>query len=368
MVQLIPESRIAEMHDSPSLLVSTAATFLEEISKPAGLVLFITGILALGYLAKETFALSRVPRQRMYVVLILTFFSLVFWAIFEQAGSSVNNFTDRNVNRVVGGAPVTEELVGQTIRLQPTQQQLGYLRNGQPFTLDQLDKLRAEHKGEPAFTIDWQLDDTHLGMIVARRADELPASTFQAVNPIYILLFGLVLTAIWTTLGGRGMEPSTPVKFAMGLVLLGIGFGAFWMGAQTSDQRGMVSVSWLLLGYLIQTLGELCLSPVGLAMVTKLSPARLVSTVMGAWFLATAFSQYLAGIISQFTRVDEPTGGIPIPLRSVNVYGDVFGLIALLGIASGVVCLALAPLLSRWMHEDFHDPGFSEDAASERSA
>ncbi len=351
MVQFIPDSTIQSMHESSSLLVSGTAKFLEEISKPAGLVLFITGILALTYLLKETFSLSRIPRQRMYVVLILTFFSLLFWAIFEQAGSSLNNFTDRNVNRVVAGELITTDQIGQTIDLQPTQKQLGYLRDGRVFTLDQLDALRAANKQEPSFTIAWNIDATHVGMQVSRRADELPASTFQAVNPIYILLFGLVLTAIWTMMGSRGWEPSTPVKFSLGLLLLGCGFGAFWVGAQWSDDRGMVAVGWLLLGYLIQTLGELCLSPVGLAMVTKLSPVRLVSTVMGAWFLATAFSQYLAGIISQFTKVNEPTGGIPEPLRTVHVYGDVFGFIALMGIAAGLVCLAMSPLLRRWMHE-----------------
>lgn len=351
MVQVIPESTLESMRASSSLLVSGAATFLEEISKPAGLVLFVTGILALAYLLKETFSLSLIARHRMYVVLILTFFSLLFWAIFEQAGSSLNNFTDRNVDRVVAGEPITPEQVGQTIQLQPTQQQLGYTQDGRVFTLDELDALRTANADDPRFTIPWQIDASHVGMQVSRRADELPASTFQAVNPIYILVFGLVLSALWTVLGNRGWEPSTPVKFALGLLLLGCGFGAFWIGAQTSDGRGMVAVQWLLVGYLIQTLGELCLSPVGLSMITKLSPARLVSTVMGAWFLATAFSQYLAGIISQFTRIDEPSGGIPAPIRTVHIYGDVFGVIALMGVAAGVVCLAMSPLLRRWMHE-----------------
>ena len=93
------------------------------------------------------------------------------------------------------------------------------------------------------------------------------------------------------------------MKFALGLLQLGLGFLAFWYGAQTADQRGMVSIIWLVVGYWLQTTGELCLSPVGLSTMTKLSPKVLVSTLMGAWFLATAFSQYLAAIISQFTGV-----------------------------------------------------------------
>ena len=104
-------------------------------------------------------------------------------------------------------------------------------------------------------------------------------------------------------MGKRGLEPGTPVKFALGLLQLGLGFGAFWYGAQSADDRGMVALVWLFIGYLLQTTGELCLSPVGLSMITKLSPAFLVSTVMGMWFLATAFSQFLAAIIAQFTGV-----------------------------------------------------------------
>jgi POT family proton-dependent oligopeptide transporter len=109
----------------------------------------------------------------------------------------------------------------------------------------------------------------------------------------------------------------------------------------------MVAVSWLLVGYVLQTTGELCLSPVGLSMISKLSPKVLVSTVMGGWFLATAFSQYVAGIISQFTRVSDV---IPPPIDTVNVYGEVFKQIAIAAIASGLVCLVLAPLLHKWMH------------------
>jgi POT family proton-dependent oligopeptide transporter len=121
-----------------------------------------------------------------------------------------------------------------------------------------------------------------------------------------------------------------------------------------ADARGMVAVVWLLLGYMLQTTGELCLSPVGLSMITKLSPKTLVSTVMGGWFLATAFSQYLAAIISQFTGLAEEGGGeqvIPVPLETVMVYGDVFRTIAIAAIASGIFCLALSPLLQKWMHE-----------------
>jgi POT family proton-dependent oligopeptide transporter len=190
-------------------------------------------------------------------------------------------------------------------------------------------------------------------MGLATESNEIPASTFQSVNPFFILVFGLVFTALWGFLGKRNLEPSTPVKFAFGLIQLGLGFWAMWYGTTLADDRGMVHVGWLILGYMLHTTGELCLSPVGLSMVTKLSPHRIVSTVMGAWFLATAASSFVGAIISQFVSVGEEGGGstvIPPPSETVDVYGSLFQVIAYLGIGSGVFCLILSPILKRWMH------------------
>lgn len=345
-----------------------ASVVLTEMSRPAGLVLGVAGLLSFGYLIFETLKMQQIPRERMYVVLILTFFSMLFWSFFEQAGSSINNFTDRNVDRVFATREITEQEVGQTIQLQPTQAQLGYSNGDTVFTLDVLNKLREQEQGEDPnadFKIDWTVAPDNVGMGVARRVEEMPASIFQSVNAIFIILLGLPFSALWTFLANRRLEPSTPVKFALGLLQLGLGFGAFWYGAQSADARGMMHLSWLFLGYLLHTTGELCLSPVGLSMITKLSPARLVSTAMGAWFLATAFSQFLAAIIAQFTGVSHggnAGGAIPIPKETVHVYGDVFFKIAIAAIISSVICLLLSPLLSHWMHtqvgeEDGSPPG-----------
>jgi POT family proton-dependent oligopeptide transporter len=359
-VTIIPDSMIGKIQASGGPLAEVAAVVVGEVSRPAGLVLMLSGLVAFGYLLVETFRLDRIPRQRMFVVLILTFFSMLFWSFFEQAGSSVNNFTDRNVDRVLESRTLTAADVGTTIRIEPTQEQLGYTNGGEVFTLSDLDKLRSGHEDDPNFEIDWEVSEDDVGMGVAGRIREIPASTFQAVNPIYIIIFGLVFTALWAILDRFGLDPSTPVKFALGLLQLGLGFGAFWYGAQSADARGMVAISWLFVGYLLQTTGELCLSPVGLSMVTKLSPTRLVATVMGGWFLATAFSQFLAAIIAQFTGVghggDGGAVGIPIPRETVDVYGDVFGKIAIAAMISALICFALSPLLSRWMHtEAVHD-------------
>ena len=352
-VTLVPASTLEGLR-SGGAFAQVVAVFLAEMSRPAGLVLMAAGVVALGYLVLQTFRLEKVPRERMFVVLILTFFSLLFWAFFEQGGSSLNNFADRNVDRVAELRQIEPAEVGTTIRLQPTQEQLGYSNGERLFTLDALTALR-EAQADPNFEIDWQVAPDNIGMRLAERSAETPASVYQAFNPVYILLFGLAFTALWGYLGTHGREPATPVKFAFGLAQLALGFAAFWWGAVASDERGMVALQWLAIGYLLLTTGELCLSPVGLSMVTKLAPARLVSTVMGAWFLATAFSQFLAAIIAQFTGVagpEEGVGTIPPPIDTVHVYGSVFGGITVLaGIAAGI-CFLLAPLLTRWMHAD----------------
>jgi proton-dependent oligopeptide transporter, POT family len=316
----------------------------------------LAGLVAAVYLGIETLRLDRVRRERMFVVLILTFFVMLFWAFFEQAGSSVNLFTDRNVDRVFERADarvIGQADVGSAVMLQPTQEQLGYTNGGKLFTIKDLTSLR-EANAEPDFEISWTVDADNVGMRVASRAEEIPASILQSVNPIYIIVLGLAFTALWSFLGARGLEPSTPLKFALGLLLLGLGFLSFWYGAQSADPRGMVNVAWLVLGYLLHTMGELCLSPVGLAMVTKLSPHHLVSTVMGSWFLATAFSQFLAAIIAQFTSVKDVagTGAFPAPIETVHVYGNVFVRIAVAAMISAAICFVLVPMLKRWMHEE----------------
>ena len=366
-VTLIPDALLHGLQ-SGGAVAQILAVFVTEMARPAGLVLLIAGVVALTYLLLQTAKLAKEARERMFVVLILTFFSLMFWACFEQAGSSLNNFTDRNVNRVVAERTIAPADVGTTIRIQPTQAQLGYSNGAELFTLDALDALRSEHEN-PNFAIDWVVAADNPGMVLANRTDETPTSVFQSLNPAYILIFGLAFTALWGFLGARGWEPPTPYKFALGLAQLGLGFAAFWYGAALSDERGMVALQWLAIGYLLHTTGELCLSPVGLSMVTKLSPRRLVSTVMGAWFLATAFSQFLAAIIAQFTGVASPadTGStIPAPIDTVHIYGGVFGGIALLAGVAAAVCLLLSPLLTRWMHLEAQKP--TDSASTEREA
>lgn len=318
-------------------------------------LLYVLGIVAFGSLVIEAFRMPTIARHRLLVALILMFFSMLFWALFEQAGSSMTNFTDRNVDRVFEDRRVTEADIGTTMKVELTQAQLGLPVDGKTLLLGDLDAVRAaalKAKEGPA-TAQILITAEHVGMGLASNDDELPASVFQAANPIFIMIFGLVFTALWGFLAKRKIEPSVPVKFALGLVQLGLGFFALYMGAQDSDNRGMVGVGWLILGYLLHTTGELCLSPVGLSMVTKLSPRRMVSTIMGAWFLATAYSYLVGGFIAKLTDVtEEGEGVVPAPLESVHVYGDVFLKVGIsIGIAA-LVLFALSPLLSRWTHPE----------------
>lgn len=409
MATLIPESITEPMEQSSNKLVKGLAEFVKEASRPAGLILIIAGMGASVYLIRQAFALNKVGRQRMYVVFVLTFFSLLFWAFFEQSGSSVNNFTDRNIDRVLEERVVENADVGTTDKLrlvadstEPTLAEMDYLSQeylghvnantaffdrirtavngvedakeeskrmdfaarqqtiegivGDPrLTMTGLTYLREYAKSDTATTADktiqWTYAEENIGRL-GLGGTEIPASVYQAVNPIYIMVFGLIFSVLWTYMANHGLEPSTPVKFAFGLIQLGVGFLCLYLGAQRCDSDGMVGMIWLLMMYLLLTTGELCLSPVGLSMITKLSPSHLVSTVMGAWFLATAFSQFLAAIIAQFAAVNESGNLVPAPIETVNIYGNVYQLVAFMAIGSGVICLLLSPILKKWMHLD----------------
>jgi proton-dependent oligopeptide transporter, POT family len=354
-----PRDKTAFARNAAAVLGVTAiavGTFawLCENGDVAGKVLVVVGVAALGYILYEALRVTKIERERLFVILLMAFFSMLFWAFFEQAGSSISLFTDRNVDRVTEERRVTDREVGQTLEIVLTQEQVGFpIESEAPFTWDRLDWLRADAHARDEHEVrrEVTLTRAHVGMAIG--GSEVPAGMFQATNPIFILLFGLVFTALWGFLDKRNIEPSTPTKFVFALVQLGLGFLVLWFGARSSDARGMVGMGWLVLAYLLHTTGELCLSPVGLSMVSKLAPARMVATMMGAWYLATAFSQYLAGVIAALTGVSEEGGGegaTPLPPETLNVYADVFLKIAIAAGAAAVLLAVLTPLIKKWMH------------------
>tara|TARA_B100001175_G_scaffold314216_1_gene323137 strand:+ start:2645 stop:4156 length:1512 start_codon:yes stop_codon:yes gene_type:complete len=234
-------------------------------------------------------------RDRLIVVGILILFSLIFWALFEQAGSSLNILTDRGVDRSIFG---------------------------------------------------WAV----------------PASMFQSLNAGFIFTLAPFFAMLWIALAKRGMEPSTSLKFSIGIIFVGLGFLVLVFGMQSSSgiQTGVI---WIILIYLLHTIGELCLSPVGLSSVTKLSPQRIVGMMMGMWFLASAAGNYVASLIARGTAGDPlliiaekiylEVNFLPadqFTMLQKNGFIDVYTNVGLIAIGCGLFLALLTPVLKKLMH------------------
>ncbi|ACY52294.1 peptide MFS transporter [Vibrio diabolicus] len=213
--------------------------------------------------------LTKEEVNRLKVILVMSLFTIVFWAGFEQAGGLMNIYTQQYTDRMIGGF-------------------------------------------------------------------EVPAAWFQSLNPFFIITLAPVLAVLWVKLGKR--EPTSPVKFAMALFFLAIGFLCM-VGAvleQGGDTTVKTSMLWLVGAFFFHTLGELCLSPIGLSLVTKLAPLRLASLMMGAWFGCNAIANYVAGYVG--SHVGE--------LGAMAIFSG----IAVSATVSGVILLLFSNTLVRWMH------------------
>jgi POT family proton-dependent oligopeptide transporter len=164
---------------------------------------------------------------------------------------------------------------------------------------------------------------------------EIPASYFQSVNPLAILALAPVLTAIWDRLDRTPRALSSPTKMALGMIILGLGFVVMAIAQVRADSLGPVGPLWLFSSYVLFTIGELCISPIGLSMVTKVSPPRMVGLMVGVWFGSFGIASYLAG------RMEHLLAGTGWPLYQFLVVTSV---------GAGAVLLAVVPLLKRWMH------------------
>ncbi|MGL6194223.1 MAG: oligopeptide:H+ symporter, partial [Thermoguttaceae bacterium] len=179
-----------------------------------------------------------------------------------------------------------------------------------------------------------------------------PATWYQSVNALGIVIFAPIFAFMWVYLAGKGIQPSTPVKFGIGLLLLSTSFMVMVPGAiQSANTNGLAGAYWLLLSYMLATWGELCLSPVGLSMVTKLSPVRYASLLMGVWFLSSALANYLSGILAAWFGTSED-GSSPLNIIYGKAGGmaDFFVIMALIPAVAGVIVLCLAPMLKKMMH------------------
>ena len=258
--------------------------FLVQNSQLVGQLLGGFGAIFIGaWLLYALFRCAPDERDRLIVVGILILFSLIFWALFEQAGSSLNILTDRGVNRVIFG---------------------------------------------------W----------------EVPASMFQSLNAGFIFTIAPLFAMLWIALAKRNIEPSTPIKFSIGIIFVGLGFLALVYGMRSSEGL-QTGVFWIILIYLLHTLGELCLSPVGLSSVTKLSPQRIVGFMMGMWFFASAAGNYVAGLIARATASD--SSGVSndvFDLTQKQSFMDVYTDVGLMAIGCGIFLAILTPILKKLMH------------------
>jgi len=168
----------------------------------------------------------------------------------------------------------------------------------------------------------------------------IPGGAVQSVNALFIIIFAPIFAAVWVWLGKRNLDPSAPAKFALGLILMGLGFAVMVVASKFVLAGHTVLPTWLVLTYLLHTFGELCLSPVGLSSMTKLAPARFVGQVMGVWFLATAIGNNLAG---QFSGEIDPNNLATMPA----LYSRLFWW----GALSGAVLLALTPWIRRLIRD-----------------
>ncbi len=222
--------RCGILHFNPKTLASYTAYFIIAIAVVYFAVLFLFA------------GLDATEKKRLGVVVVLFLASAMFWAGFEQAGSSLNIFADRFTQRVI---PL-----------------------GKPF--------------------------------------EIPAGWLQSFNPIFVITLAPVVAAVWLALARKGRDLSLPAKFAIGLLLLALGF-LVMSGAGAVVASGKKAMpTWLIATYLCHSLGELCISPVGLSSVTKLAPQRLVGQMMGLWFLATSLGNLIAGLAAGKLTSEDP--------------------------------------------------------------
>jgi POT family proton-dependent oligopeptide transporter len=179
---------------------------------------------------------------------------------------------------------------------------------------------------------------------------QLTASQLGFLNPFFIFLFAPLFAWLWTFLGRRGLEPSTPVKFSLGIAQAGLGFGALVIGSSSPNEAGLVAGYWMILAYLLHTTGELCLSPVGLSAVTKLAVPSVVGVMMGSWFLATAYSEYVAVQLAKLAAIETVDGAVTNINVALMSYTDLFSALLYVGLGVAALLLLISPLLKKMMH------------------
>ncbi|MFT5581125.1 MAG: POT family proton-dependent oligopeptide transporter [Lentimonas sp.] len=280
----------------------------------------------------------RIIKDRLMVIGILAFFTIFFWWAFEQAGSSMTIFAkDFTQRSLTGDGAIIFKWVNTILTIVPLA----------VITWVLMLLFRKTVKLYPisvvalglAFATIWAIAIWMLYTEFSADASEVPASWFGILNSLFIILLAPVFSKLWET----KFNPSASIKFAIGLILLGIGFGILAYGASGIEggaDTASVSMIWLILAYLLHTMGELVLSPVGLSYVSKLAPAKLIGLMFGLWFTATAIANALGGLTASYIdKISEE--------YSLSIFFLIFFVIP---IVAGVVLIMLTPMIRKKMH------------------
>ncbi|MGB0254707.1 MAG: peptide MFS transporter [Flavobacteriaceae bacterium] len=287
---------------------------------------------------KPTSGFTKIEVDRISVIVVFSIFTIFFWWAFEQAGGSMTIFArDFTQRTLVGDASTIFKVANTIITLVPmgilTLVLYGLFRKMMGNFL-----LSNVFLGV-SFVIIWGIVIWMINREFGATATEIPASWFSVLNSLYIILLAPLFSKIWAS----KLNPSGPIKFAIGLILLGTGFAFLAFGAweipQGAETAG-VSIVWLILAYLFHTMGELCVSPVGLSYVSKLAPLKLVGLMFGFWFVCSAAANYLGG----------KTGSYIDKISEAYGLSNFFLIFFAIPVLAGILMILLKPILIRKMH------------------
>ena len=281
---------------------------------------------------------SRVTRDRLIAVTIFAFFTVFFWASFEQAGGSMTIFAEKYTNRAFTGTAATIfKIVNTLLTVVP----LGIISYVLLRLFSQTFKKYALGNMilATSFIVIWGVVIWMLVREFSNPNTEVPASWFGILNSFFIIAFAPMVSKVWES----KFNPPAAVKYGIGMTLLGLGFASLAYGASglvSGNITVKVSMIWLVFAYLFHTLGELCLSPVGLSYVSKLVPARMIGIMFGIWYLAIAIGNKTAGSM----------GGMINEITAKYSLTTFFLIFTLVPIGLGILVICLHPLLKKLMH------------------
>ncbi len=336
--------------------------FIEESTLALVLMSAVFLLVAIWYVGFVTRDCSRAEAQRMGALMVMIFAALVFYTLYEQSYGSWVTFTDRMLTKDI--APALVSTVVAPDWSGGFGSDLAMFARSAPWSIVSL--LLAPL----AFVVSASVSDRNpdsplpkllfgfaiLLMLVLLLRDTIilpqTAGSLTYLGAMFIVLLAPIFSVLWGWLGKRGRDPSKPVKSSLGLLFGGLSFLPLALAAQQAGATGeLASVWWLVLAYLLLELGEMCLYPVGLSAVIELSVPRVVSLMMGTWFLATAFSETLAALLGKLAALEIPEGEAVNMAEAGAKYADLFWLLLAMGVGCAVVAFAVSPLLRRMMHE-----------------